>query len=173
VTLELSSLIRNNVRDKLARGEVVASMIVRLVGGAEIARIAHTAGFDTFYVDMEHSTLSVADVGRICMEALAAGITPLVRVPDLSHVQRVVDAGALGIIVPHVRSAKEARDAVLAIKYPPLGSRGYSSLLPQLQFRSFPSSDAQQAVNDATIVVVMMEDIEALDAVEESGMGRS
>ena len=44
--------VRNNVKEKLARGEVVASMIVRLVRSAEIAGIAKTAGFDTFYLDM-------------------------------------------------------------------------------------------------------------------------
>jgi 4-hydroxy-2-oxoheptanedioate aldolase len=53
-TVRIGEILRNNVKEKLARDVVVASMTVRLVRSAEIARIAHTAGFDTFYVDMQH-----------------------------------------------------------------------------------------------------------------------
>ena len=161
------NFLRNTLLEKLARDEVASSMILRFVANGEMVRIAHTAGFDSFYVDMEHSTLSDADVGRVCLVALALGITPLVRVPDLSQVQRVLDAGALGVIVPHVRSAAEAAAAVAAVKYPPLGGRGFSSLLPQLQYRSFSSAEAQRAVNRATMVAVMIEDPEALDVIDE------
>src|SRR6266581_7130229 len=55
-----SEIVRNNVKEKLARDEVVASMTVRLVRSVEIARIAKTAGFDSIYVDVEHSSLSFA-----------------------------------------------------------------------------------------------------------------
>ena len=48
--------LRNSVKDKLARDQVVASMIVRLVRSVEIAQIAKTAGFDSFYIDMEHNS---------------------------------------------------------------------------------------------------------------------
>jgi 4-hydroxy-2-oxoheptanedioate aldolase len=167
MTQSPDTFLRNDLLDKLARDEVVSSMILRFVANGEMVRIAHTAGFDSFYVDMEHSTLSDADVGRVCLMALALGITPLVRVPDLSQVQRVLDAGALGVIVPHVRSAAEAAAAVAAVKYPPAGARGFSSMLPQLQYRSFPSADAQRAVNRATMVVVMIEDPEALEVIDE------
>ena len=56
---ELRSILRNHMKEKLARGEVVASMTVRLSRSIEIAQIAQTAGFDTLYVDMEHNTLSI------------------------------------------------------------------------------------------------------------------
>ena len=105
----LTSNLRNNVKERLARGEVVASMTVRLHRGIEIARIAKTAGFDSLYVDMEHASFSLDTTGQICMAALEAGITPLVRVPGVAEVQHVLDAGALGIIAPHVQSAAAAR----------------------------------------------------------------
>lgn len=167
MTKQPATILRNHAREKLARGEVVASMVVRLVDGPEIARIASTAGFDVLFIDMEHSTLSDKEVGRICLQSLALGITPFVRVPDLSAVQRVVDAGALGVIVPHVRDAATAREAVAAVKYPPLGARGFSSSIPQLHYRTFPPTAAQEAVNDATMVIVMLEDAEGLEAVDE------
>jgi 2-keto-3-deoxy-L-rhamnonate aldolase RhmA len=95
-------LLRNSVKDKLARNEVVASMIVRLVRTIEIAQIARTAGFDSFYVDMEHNSFSPDTTGQLCMAGLAAGIAPFVRVPSIEpeHIARALDGGALGVI-PH------------------------------------------------------------------------
>src|ERR1700691_6478279 len=123
MSVKIGDVLRNHVKDKLNRNEVTASMTVRLVRGIEIARIAKTAGFDSLYVDMEHSSFSLETTGQICMAALEAGITPFVRVPSIAEVSRVLDAGALGIIAPHVGSADEARDYVRAAKFPPLGDR--------------------------------------------------
>jgi 4-hydroxy-2-oxoheptanedioate aldolase len=147
-------ILRNRVREKLARGEVVASMTVRLVRGVEIARIAATAGFDTLYVDLEHSSLSLDACGQVCMAALSAGVAPFVRVP------------ALGVIAPHVRNAAEARAVVAAAKFPPLGHRSAAGGLPHLHYRNFPASETNPALNEATMVVPMVETLEALDAVE-------
>src|SRR5919204_5938256 len=107
----IGDILRNNVKDKLARDEVVASMTVRLVRSVEIARIARTAGFDTIYVDLEHSSFSLETTSQICIAALEAGIAPFVRVPALTpdYISRVLDGGALGVIAPHIRSAEEAR----------------------------------------------------------------
>src|SRR5262252_9077604 len=112
------AVVRNNVKEKLARDEIVASMTVRLVRSIEIARIAKTAGFDSIYVDVEHSSLSLETTGQICIAALEAGITPFVRVPSTrpEHVSRVLDNGALGVIAPHIRSGREAREVVAAAK---------------------------------------------------------
>ena len=109
--MRANDIIHNIVKDKLKRDEVVASMTVRLVRGVEIARLAATAGFDMIYVDLEHSTLTLEATGQICQAALSAGVTPMVRVPANTpdYIQRVLDAGALGIIAPGVRSAEEAR----------------------------------------------------------------
>jgi 4-hydroxy-2-oxoheptanedioate aldolase len=161
----LQAITRNNVREKLARDEVVASMTVRLVSGVEIARIARTAGFDTIYIDIEHSSFSLETTAQICMAALAIGIAPFVRVPTHGpeYVSRVLDGGAMGVIAPHVRSADEARAVVRAAKFPPLGERSANAGLPHLHYRSFPATDANRAMNEATMVVVQFESKDAID----------
>src|SRR6266581_4393064 len=118
-----SEIVRNNAKEKLARGEVVSSMTVRLVRSIEIARIAKTAGFDSIYVDVEHSSLSLETTSQICIAALEIGVSPFVRVPSTrpEHVSRALDGGALGVIAPHIRSAAEAREVVASAKYPPFG----------------------------------------------------
>jgi 4-hydroxy-2-oxoheptanedioate aldolase len=96
------------------------------------------------------------------------GITPFVRVPTTrpEHVSRVLDGGALGIIAPHIRSAEDAKRLVSAAKYPPLGERSASGGLPVIEYRTFPASEANPALNDATMVIVMMETLDALENVE-------
>ncbi len=164
---KIDDVLRNRVKEKLARGEVVASMTVRLVRGIEIARIAATAGFNSLYVDMEHASFSFDTTGQICMAALAAGITPFVRVPGVAEVQRVLDGGALGVIAPHVRSAAEARDYVRAAKFPPLGERSAAGPLPHLHYRSFPAAAADAALNAATTLMVQFESDEAIARADE------
>jgi 4-hydroxy-2-oxoheptanedioate aldolase len=158
-----AGVLRNHVKEKLARGEVVASMTVRLVRGIEIARIAKTAGFDSLYVDLEHSSFSLETTSQICMAALEAGVTPLVRVPGVADVQRILDAGALGIIAPHVQSAAEAEAYVRAAKYPPRGERSNAGALPHLQYRALPAAEAYAAIDAATMVVVQFESAAAID----------
>jgi 2-keto-3-deoxy-L-rhamnonate aldolase RhmA len=162
-------VVPNRVREKLARDEVVASMTARLVRGVEIAQIAASAGFDSLYVDLEHGPLTIDMTGQICMAALAFGVTPFVRVPALSpeFIGRVLDAGALGIIAPHVHSAEQAQHVVRMARFPPLGTRSAAGHLPQFGFRAFPASVGDPALDAATMVVPMIETREALEKVEE------
>jgi 4-hydroxy-2-oxoheptanedioate aldolase len=165
----IGDILHNNVKEKLARDEVVVSMTVRLVRNVEIARIARTAGFDTLYVDLEHSSFSIDTCGQICMASLEAGVAPLVRVPANTpeYISRVLAGGALGVIAPHIRSADEAKAVVRAAKFPPLGERSNASGLPHLHFRAFPVAEAYAALNDATMVVVQFESAAALAQAEE------
>lgn len=85
--VKIEDFLRNRVKERLARREVVSSMTMRAVRGIEIARIAKTPGFDSLYIDMEHSSFSLETTGQICMAALEAGVTTLVRVPICSTVR--------------------------------------------------------------------------------------
>ena len=167
--MKASEIVRNVVKEKLARNEVVASMTIRLVRGVEIARLAKTAGFDMIYIDLEHSTMTLEATAQICLAALSAGVAPMVRVPANTpeYIQRVLDGGALGIIAPGIRSADEARAVVRATKFAPLGERGAGGALPHLEYRPFPTAEANAAVNAATMVIVQFESAEAVNKAEE------
>jgi 2-keto-3-deoxy-L-rhamnonate aldolase RhmA len=166
---DLRSILRNHMKEKLARDEVVASMTVRFARSIEIAQIARTAGFDTLYVDMEHNTLSIDTVCQICIAAQQIGITPLVRVPANTpdYICRVLDGGAMGVITPHIRSAAEAKAMVDLVKFPPIGHRSAGGALSQYQYRSFPITETNAAMNDATTLCVMVETLAALENVDE------
>src|SRR3954470_14888723 len=161
--------MKNPVKEKLARGELVASMTVRLVSGIEIVPIAKSAGFDSLYIDLEHSSLTLQATSQISVMALEAGIPALVRVPARTpeYISRVLDGGALGVIAPGVRSPAEAQQVGAAAKYPPLGARGMSTGLAHLGFRSSPPAEALPKMNHATMVIVQLESAAGLAAIED------
>jgi len=166
---QLSDVARNSVKEKLQRGEVVASVTVRLVPTVEIVRIAKSAGFDSLYIDLEHSSFSLETTSQLCIMALESGVPAFVRVPANTpeYISRVLDGGALGVIAPHIGSVEEARAVVRAAKYPPLGERSNAGALPHLHFRSFPAVECNAALNDATMVIVQCESGEFLDHADE------
>ena len=169
MALELEALLANNVKTRLANDEVAASMVVRLVQSIEIASIARASGFDSLYVDLEHCPFSLETTAQICMAGLLAGVTPFVRVPGYGpeFVSRTLDAGALGVIAPHIGTADDAKEVVRNAKFAPLGDRSVTVGIPHLGFVSRPAEEARRAMNAATTVVAMIETRQGLDNVEE------
>ena len=84
------------------------------------------AGYDAAFIDMEHTDFDLRLVGEMIRAADLAGVTSIVRVPDNDEklILRLLDAGAEGIIVPHVDGLDGARKAVDAVRYAPMGHRG-------------------------------------------------
>ncbi len=91
------------------------------------------------------------------------------RVPstDAAFIARVLDSGAFGIIAPHLESAEDARSIVRAVKYPPVGNRSLAGLLPQLHFRPLSAAETSQQLNEATMIIAMIESPAGLVAVED------
>lgn len=78
----------------------------------QIVSLAKNAGFDSLFIELEHSTLSLDQASVLCSAGLQIGITPFVRVPYQcgdGFVQRVLDGGALGVIFPHIHNKSERR----------------------------------------------------------------
>ena len=162
-------LVRNTILDKIRRDEVAYTLSVKLVRSVELPMMAKTAGFDGILIDMEHSSFDLDTTGQICIAALYAGISPIVRAPskDPFFVSRILDGGALGVIVPHIKTVQDAKDIVEAAKYQPVGKRSASAGLPHLQYQHVPAKIANPICNAATMVIPMIETLEALEDVEE------
>ena len=164
----LADLTRNPLKDRLASGAVVASMSLRIMRSHEIGSIAASAGFDTLYVDLEHSVLSLETTALLCHTAREAGVVPLVRLPtvDASLIGRVLDGGAMGLILPHLENEHQAGAAVDAALYPPRGSRSVGTGQPLLHYRTFPTAQACRALNDSVFIAVMVESESGLAAAD-------
>ena len=96
------------------------------IPSVEVVEIMKMAGFDFVVFDAEHAMLSVSDLNVLIAVARANDLPPLVRVSDHSYgdMQRILDAGATGILWPHVSNADEARQVVSQAWHPPVGTRG-------------------------------------------------
>ena len=92
----MTDTLRSTVKEKLTVGEVVSSMTVRLVPSVEIVQVIKSAGFDSFYIDLEHSPLTIETTNQIATTALAAGIDCFARVPANTpdYISRVLDGVA-------------------------------------------------------------------------------
>lgn len=158
------SIVKNQAKRRLAAGELALGMGLRQARTVDIAAIAKTCDFDWLFIDMEHNSMDVDVAAQIAMSALGVGVTPVVRVPghEHYHATRLLDAGAQGIVVPHVDTAEAAGRVVSYCKYPPLGHRSIAGAQPQLSFASLPTGDAMRLVNEETLVVVMLETPQAI-----------
>ena len=119
----------NRVKRILSEGGLALGTHVGGIADPQIVEIIGLAGFDAAFIDMEHTAYDLRDVQLAVMAAERAGITPIVRTPgfDPAFILRLLDMGVQGIQVPHVSSAETAREAVRAVRYPPLGERGMAA----------------------------------------------
>ena len=164
----MPATVRNDAREKLEQGQLSLGVGIRMTRSVEIGKAMAVAGFDWLFLDMEHGVMSLEACAQISTAALDAGIAPIVRVPkgEYSLATRLLDNGALGIVVPHVDTAEEAREIVARLRYPPQGHRGVFSSMPQFDYRSVNVSEMTAALNAANLVVVMLESPAAIDNAE-------
>lgn len=160
--------IINVAKQKLEAGELAIGVGLRMTRVVEVGKMMKTAGYDWLFIDMEHNSMSIDDAAQISVAAQSAGITPIVRVPGFQHfhASRVLDTGAQGIVVPHVDDIQTAKNMVENVKYPPIGKRSITGSLPQLDFVPTPVDEATKAINDATLLIVMLETEEAVENAE-------
>ncbi len=135
----------------------------------QIVEIIGLAGFDAAFIDMEHTAFDLPLVQQMIVAADLVGITSMVRVPDndAKLILRILDMGAQGIIIPHVDGVEGAKEAVAAVRYPPLGERGGAGGTRAARFGTVSWDDHVRESNENVLLSVMTEDEKALNEVEE------
>ena len=131
-----------------------------------LVELAGLAGLDVVVLDTEHGPLD--GLAQHLLAARAVGASALVRVGGTGHVeiQRALDAGAHGVVVPHVDDAAAARAAVAAARYPPAGRRGFAGYTRAADYGLIDTA-AYLARAAHTAVVVMVEDVDGVAAAAE------
>src|SRR5262249_26155207 len=151
--------LRNPVRVRLEAGELALGIGIRQSRTVDIAAIMKACGYDWLFLDLEHNSMDLDTAVQISVAALGAGIAPIVRVPagQFWLATRVLDGGALGIVMPHVDTADQAREITDRLRYPPQGHRSVAGGLPHFRYTPVGPGRARAAVNAATLVVVLIE----------------
>ena len=151
--------LKNSARERLKKGELAMGVGLRQARTVDIAMAMKTAGYDWLFIDLEHNSMTLDMAVQISVAANGAGISPIVRVPhkQFDMATRILDGGAMGIVMPHVDTAEEAREIVARLKYPPQGHRSVGGPMAQAGFEAKPMAAATKEVNDNILLVTLVE----------------
>lgn len=118
--------MENRVLEKFRRGEKSLGTFTHLLSETAVEALAYT-GLDYVIIDLEHSPIVPDAAAGLIAAADGAGLCPFVRVDAIerSPVLKMLDAGAMGLIVPQVESAEQVKRLVEYAKFAPLGNRGF------------------------------------------------
>lgn len=136
----------NELKAKLAAGEVVCG-IWSIVPAPAMAGALAAAGFDFVILDCEHGPWDLTPLEAAIATCCEHGSAPLVRVPgaDPFFVQRVLDLGAHGVLVPQIADAAAAARAVAMARFGPLGTRGYNPFTRAARFGTMAPAEMAAA----------------------------
>ena len=106
MVLNSSPVLQNALKERLNKGELALTLMVRHARTVDIALAAKLCGFDGLFFDLQHSVIPEHEVSQMAVAAMNVGVAPIVRVPekDYAAALRMLDNGALGIIMPSLRS---------------------------------------------------------------------
>lgn len=156
----------NPIKNLLRRGKPVVGMVIT-VPSSDVVVQAANLGFDFVWIEMEHSPITLETMRNMVLATRGTNTVPIVRIPvnELWTAKRVLDSGALGVAFPFVSTAEQARQAVAACKYPPLGKRGSG---PGLAILRWPAPEGYADFADKNVmVIIIIEQSKAVENIEE------
>ena len=156
--------IFNTVKQKLAAGKQVIGGSVSIPDPDTYCAMANS-GFDFLWIEMQHSPMSFQDVAHMIMACKGAPAMPFIRVPDATEgdIQKAVDMGAAGIIIPMVEDLNKVRNAIKFAMYPPRGKRSQGGG----QYGALWGADYRQIANDNIMIVAMIESPAGVELAEQ------
>jgi 2-dehydro-3-deoxyglucarate aldolase/4-hydroxy-2-oxoheptanedioate aldolase len=159
----------NHVKSRLFAGEVSIGTMMFEFPTTGIGRLASVAGAEFAVYDMEHTGWSIETIRMLIATTPRPAMIPLVRIPACEYhfVARVLDAGAMGIMVPMVESAAQARTLVQSAKYPPVGRRGAAFTIAHDDYGNNPIPDTIRSANEETLLIAQIETVAGLKNLEE------
>jgi 2-keto-3-deoxy-L-rhamnonate aldolase RhmA len=159
----------NTLKQKLNAGNAVFGVMITFPS-PQVVEMLGSLGFDWVLIDNEHGSITVENSEDLIRASELTGIAPIIR--PVSNKPEIIapflDRGAWGVQIPHVNTAEEARAAVDAVKYHPLGHRGmFSGSRPAGYGLSGSTADYVEEANRNTLVCLMLEEVEAIENLEE------
>ncbi|GAA5235323.1 aldolase [Verticiella sediminum] len=163
---------KNKVLEALKKDRVPVGAFVQM-RCPEIVEAAGNADYDYVWIDWEHGSFEMETVVDMIRAAEATGLTPIVRVPcgQSAEIARVLDAGAMGIIVPQVSDAETARQVVAAAKYRTreydAGRRGACPLIRATGHQTLDWPAYARWANENTTIWLLVETVEGIRNLDE------
>lgn len=157
----------NRILASLSKGEVPLGMEI-YTGDPSMVEISAYAGFEFYMLDMEHSRINLETIEHCIRAADAAGITTVVKMAEnnSTYIRQAIEAGALGIMVPHIKNRQDARKAIDSIRYPPEGKLGMCPAIRSANYSSPGWDDYLEHSSKNVMFIPILEDKEAIDDME-------
>lgn len=159
----------NRMKRKLTSGQPAFGVSV-MIPSPHVVDMVGRLGFDWVLIDCEHGSITLESVELMVMAAEAAGVTPIARPPvnSFEAIGQLMDRGVMGVQVPHVNTAEDARRAVEAVKYHPYGERGLAAGVRSSAYGyGMSMAEYTERSNRETLVCVQLEESEAIANVNE------
>ena len=159
----------NTLKQRLQEGQAAFGVMITFPSATMVEMLGHL-GFDWVLIDNEHGSITVDNSEDLVRAAEITGMAPIVRPvgnkPEI--IAPFLDRGAWGVQIPHVNTAEEARAAVDAVKYPPVGHRGlFSGSRPGEYGFAGATADYVDEANRNTLVCLMLEEVEAIENLDD------
>jgi 2-keto-3-deoxy-L-rhamnonate aldolase RhmA len=145
---------------------VLGQMLLELFTPGMAHMIAN-CGLEFVLYDMEHGRCDISTVAGLINSARGAGLVPIVRVPDLEvkPISRLLDLGAMGVMVPRVETGEQMRDIIAQLKYAPQGRRGVALGIAHDGYQAKGPASLEEANRD-TLVIALLETARAFENLE-------
>ncbi|MDQ0392070.1 HpcH/HpaI aldolase family protein [Labrys monachus] len=158
--------ISNPLRQALQREAPVLGVWLQLAHPG-IAEMMGLLGYDIVLIDMEHGPGSLMDTANMMRGVQRSGAGAMVRVPsaDPAFLKPLLDQGPDGVMIPMIESAEEARRAVAACRYPPLGTRGWAASSARAS-RYGIDQDYTLGTARGLVIACQIESVRAVEAIE-------
>lgn len=159
-----TNLVKESIRHG---GKAIGTMLFEFATNG-IARIVAEAGADFIVIDMEHTGWSIETVSRLIATSRSTELVPIVRVPltEYHFIARALDAGAMGVMVPMVETAEQAKRIVQSAKYPPRGRRGSAFSIAHDDYTGGDIVEKIASANEETLLIAQIETAEGLRNVD-------
>jgi 2-keto-3-deoxy-L-rhamnonate aldolase RhmA len=155
----------NPVKRNLRAGGVAVGTMMFEFATTGIARVAAEAGAEFAVFDMEHTGWSMETIRMLMATSRGANLVPMVRVPTAQYhfIARVLDVGALGVVVPMVADAAQAKLIAESAKYPPVGRRGLAFGVAHDDYKVGDLAEGMHHANDEVLVMAQIETVGGLE----------
>ena len=163
-------IYKNSMKEALKKGKVVFGPMVSEIRSPGIAVLFAQAGFDFFFIDLEHSCFSLETVSDMILAARAADIPVIVRPSSrksAEYLSRPLDSGASGLLIPQIRTREDVENVVKWCRYQPLGERGMGLSRQHTFFQGGDALDTMQGLNEEILIALQIEHKDAIENLSE------
>jgi 2-keto-3-deoxy-L-rhamnonate aldolase RhmA len=158
--------LKPSLRERFARGDSLTG-IIGFIGAPMVIEILARAGIDFVMIDMEHCPMDMDRLAHLIRAADAAGIAPLVRVPEVDPglIKRILNLDVAGIVIPH-GNRQSCEALVRAARYAPEGERGSCPIVRATGYWPDDWTAYAQKANRETMLLPLIEDADAIEDIE-------